>query len=77
MIIRNINNDRRSVHLDNNNCSVAPLGVGNGDTAILGTSELVEKLIFVLIVALVDVVIIAVVDVILLVGPDNCNGVPI
>ena len=75
-IIKNINNDRRSVHLDNNS-SVAPLGVGNGDTAILGTSELVEKLIFVLIVALVEVVIIALVDDILLVGPDNCNGVPI
>ena len=74
MIIIVVSNDIRSVHSENN-CSVAPLGVGDTDTVILGTAELV---IFVLIVTLLEVVIIiALVDVLLLVDPGNCIGVPI
>ena len=73
MIIIIVSNDIRSVHLDNN-CNVAPLGVGDTNTVVLGTAELV---ILVLIVGLGDVVIIALVDVILVVDPGNCIGVPI
>ena len=73
MIVMIVSNDIRSVHLDNN-CDVAPLGVADIDTVILGTAELV---ILVLTVALVEVIIIAPVDVILVVDPDNCIGVPI
>ena len=75
MIIIIVSNDIRSVHLDNN-CNVAPLGVGDTDNVILGTAELV---ILVLIVALVEVehVIIALVDVILVVDLGNCIGIPI
>ena len=76
MIIKKISNDRKSVHLDNN-CSVAPLGVGNADIVILGTGELVEKPILVLMVALVEIITVALVDVIPIVDPGNCNGVPI
>ena len=74
MIIIIVSNDIRNVHVENN-CSVAPLGVGDTDTVILGTAELV---ILVLTVALVEVaIIIALVDVLLVVDPGNCIGVPI
>ena len=73
MIIIIVSNDIRSVHLDNN-CNVAPLGVGDTNNVILRTAELV---ILVLIVGLGDIVIIALVDVILVVDPGNCIGVPI
>ena len=73
MIIIIVSNDIRSVHIDNN-CNVAPLRVGDTNTVILGTAELV---ILVLIVGLGDVVIVALVDVILVVDPGNCIGVPI
>ena len=74
MIIIVVSNDIRSVHLDNN-CSVAPLGVEDTDTVILGTAELV---ILVLIVTLVEVVAVVLVYTILfVVDPGNCIGVPI
>ena len=74
MIIIVVNNDIRSVHLENN-CTVSPLGVEDTDTVIHGTAELV---ILILIVALVEVVIIiTLVDVLLVVDPGNCIGVPI
>ena len=73
MIIIVVSNDIRSVHVENK-CSVAPLGVEDTDTVILGTAELV---ILVLIVTLVEVVVVVIVDtIIFVVDPGNCIGVP-
>ena len=77
MIIKKISNDRKSVVRLDNNCSVAPLGVGNADIVLLGTGELVEKPILVLIVAHVEIITVGLVDVILVVDPGNCIGVSI